>query len=73
MFFLFNLVVISLSLVMALAIAAAASAPQTALPGDDQPENDVLAATGARALPSQFSNGASPPQKMPAVVAAGLQ
>ncbi len=73
MFFLFNLVVIGFALVTALAVAAAASAPQTGHLGDDQSANDVLAATGVRALPSQFSSGASPLQKMPAVVAAGLQ
>ena len=73
MFFLFNLVIIGLALVTALAVAAAASAPQTAFLGDDSTANDALAATGVRALPSQFSNDTSPLQKMPAVVAAGLQ
>ena len=73
MLFLFNLILLSLVLVMALTVASAASAPHSANPGEVTFLGDALAATGVRAIPTQFSDGTSLSHKMPTVVAAGLQ
>lgn len=76
MFILFNLIVISLAVVLALAIAAAASAPHSSDLSDDFPDGDWIRLPATQRFPDHL--GADhmqwhQEQKLPLVVAAGLQ